>query len=223
MSSPLGILGGTFDPVHFGHLRPALELLEGLELDAIRLIPCGIPPHRQVPIAGAEQRLAMLRLAVEGVEGLEVDERELKRAGPSYMVDTLLSLREEVGEQPLCLILGLDAFLGLDSWHQWERILDLCHLVVAHRPGWTLHEGISGPIQQLLNRRQIRDREGICREKAGMILFQAVTQLDISATSIRNRLAQGQQVRYLLPDPVLEYIEQQGLYQEKVNEYRAVK
>lgn len=223
MSAALGILGGTFDPIHYGHLRPALELLEGLGLAAIHFVPCAIPPHRHLPVASAEQRLAMVRLALEGVAGLQADDRELHRSGPSYMVDTLESLRAERGEQPLCLILGLDAFLGLDRWHRWERILELSHVVIAHRPGWKLAGQASASIQELLKMRQITDPQGLCREKAGMILFQAVTQLDISATSIRSRLAEGRQVRYLLPDPVLEYIERQGLYQEKVNEHSAVK
>ena len=132
---PIGILGGTFDPIHFGHLRSGLEVYESLEFEHIRLIPCGVPPHRELPIASNEQRLAMMRLAVEDNTKLIVDQRELQREGPSYTVDTLLELRQEFPDTPLCLIIGSDAFLGLDSWHQWKKIPQLAHLrlLVVHQ------------------------------------------------------------------------------------------
>ena len=129
------ILGGTFDPVHFGHLRPALDVQQALGIEKVRLVPCGLPAHRARPGLSASQRLELLRLAIEAEDGLAIDCRELQRDGPSYMVDTLESLRAEAGEQPVCLALGVDALAGLESWYRWRDILSLCHLVVMQRPG----------------------------------------------------------------------------------------
>lgn len=151
----IGLLGGTFDPIHFGHLRPALELYETLDLEQLRIIPCGTPPHRDPPCANGEQRLAMLRLALAGQPGLVIDPRELQRPGPSYMVDTLISLREELGDVPLALIIGMDAFHGLERWHRWRELVDLCHLIVIHRPGW--QEPAEGELANLLTTRQTGD------------------------------------------------------------------
>ncbi len=131
----IGLFGGTFDPIHYGHLRPLWEVKEALKFDQLRLIPSFIPPHRGKPGASAKQRLEMLRLAVADVPDYEVDERELQRGGPSYTVETLQSLRNELGDQPLCWVMGLDAFLGLASWYQWRRITELAHIVVTQRPG----------------------------------------------------------------------------------------
>jgi nicotinate-nucleotide adenylyltransferase len=134
--SPMGILGGTFDPVHYGHLRTAYELMEAVDFAEVRFLPAGIPPHRDAPHADAPTRLAMVRAAIEGEPRFIVDDRELRREGPSYSVDTLLDLRAEHPHRSLCLMVGMDAFLGLPQWHQWRRILQLAHIVVAHRPGW---------------------------------------------------------------------------------------
>lgn len=215
---PIGILGGTFDPIHFGHLRSGLEVYESLEFEHIRLIPCGVPPHRELPIASNEQRLAMMRLAVEDNTKLIVDQRELQREGPSYTVDTLLELRQEFPDTPLCLIIGSDAFLGLDSWHQWKKIPQLAHLVVVHRPGWTLSDipaqnnSISKPIAQLLSKRHILEANRLSEQPAGLILFYEVTQMGISSTRIRKLIGLGKSPRYLLPDGVLTYIRQEGIY-----------
>lgn len=211
--APIGVFGGTFDPVHFGHLRSALELLEQLSLQHILLIPSAVPPHRDVPYATAEQRLAMLRLAVEGQPGLLVDEREIRRTGPSYMIDTLDSLRAELGETPLCLILGVDAFLGLPGWHKWQKLLELAHIVVAHRPGWQLDKSRMPQIlQQAVQGRWVTDGQALCSKPAGSVLLQGVTQLDISATEIRERIAEGKSANYLLPAQVWQYIQKQDLY-----------
>ena len=134
--NPIGIFGGTFDPIHYGHLRTAFELLQALRLGELRFMPAGNPPHREQPMASAEQRVAMVRAATAGQPGFTVDDRETRREGPSYSVDTLAGLRAEHPTRPLCLIVGMDAFLGLPKWHQWQDILKLAHLVVAHRPGW---------------------------------------------------------------------------------------
>jgi nicotinate-nucleotide adenylyltransferase len=211
--APIGVFGGTFDPIHFGHLRPALELLEQLSLQRLYLIPSAVPPHRDEPHATARQRLAMLRLAVEGQPGFVVDERELLRSGPSYTVDTLESLRAEVGDTPLCLLLGVDAFLGLPEWHQWPRLLELAHIVVAHRPGWRLEEASMPPaLRRVVAGRWLADAAALRAAVSGGVLLQGVTQLDISATGIRERIAAGKSANYLLPAKVWQYIQEQDLY-----------
>ena len=212
MTRPVGIFGGTFDPVHFGHLRPALELLETLELEALRMLPCSIPPHRETPQASSEQRLAMLRLAIDKQPGLVIDERELHRPGPSYMVDTLTSLRKELGDTPLCLLLGMDAFIGLEQWHQWQHLIELAHIVVAHRPGWDLNDHPQSAVATLWQERGVSSVDELAQRAAGGVCFQAVSQLEISATDIRERARQGKSLRYLMPDAVCEFIEDEGLY-----------
>jgi nicotinate-nucleotide adenylyltransferase len=212
---PIGVFGGTFDPVHFGHLRPALELMEALSLEQVHLIPCAIPPHRDIPRAEETHRLEMLRRAVAGQPGFVVDERELRRGGVSYMVDTLASLRDEFGERPLCLLLGMDAFLQLHRWHRWTEIPELAHVVATHRPGWELDSvSVAGPMAELLAQRRVARAETLSSEPAGRILLQSVTQLDISATAIRRAVCEGRSARYLTRDAVLEYIAEHDLYQQ---------
>ncbi len=211
---PIGIFGGTFDPVHFAHLRVALELKEQLGLASVHFIPCHIPPHRGQPHANSEQRRTMLELALADEPGLLCDTRELQRAGPSYTVDTLHSLREEYGpEQPLCLVIGADAFVGLPSWYHWQELVRLAHIVVAHRPGWQLDEAaLDAPLRQLLQQHSLGAAAGLRQAPAGGVLAQAVTQLAISATDIRQRVAAGRSASYLLPQSVWHYIQQQNLY-----------
>jgi len=206
----IGIYGGTFDPVHFGHLRPALEVQQALGLNEVRFIPAGQPPHRDMPHATAAQRLAMLRAAIDAQPGFVVDEREVQRAGPSYMVDTLASLRTELGALPLCLMLGYDAFLGLPSWHEWHRLPELAHLVVTHRPGWN-HDNLGAELHSLVKRHAMTATQ-LPQAPAGGVTFVEVTQLDISATRIREQVCAGQDIRYLLPEPVYEMIREQKLY-----------
>lgn len=206
----IGILGGTFDPVHNGHLRIALELLQEVPLDEVRFIPCHIPPHRGGPVASARERLAMLELAVAGQPGFVVDKRELERPGLSYMVDTLASLREECGNKPLCLIMGRDAFNGLDTWHCWRRLLDLSHIIVAYRPD--VSEPLSPAIAGLLKTRQETDPQVLRRHPAGSILMWQVTRLAISATRIRKLVEAGRSPRYLVPDGVWSYLQKESLY-----------
>lgn len=208
----LGILGGTFDPVHFGHLRPALDVAEKLKLDEIRLIPCGQPPHRQQPVATALQRLSMLRAAVVNQPVFNVDDRELRREGPSYMVDTLLSLKDDFPDQSLCLILGWDAFIGLESWHQWQDIFGLANIVVTHRPGWSMDQINSKSELGKTVAQRLVDAEELENYNAGKIAFVPVTQLDISATRIREQLRQGQSVSCLLPEMVEQLIINQHIY-----------
>ncbi len=205
----IGILGGTFDPIHFGHLRPALEVMAYLELREVRFIPCHIPPHRRTPLASGAQRCAMVERAIAGQAGFMLDQRELARSGPSYSVDTLHSVRAECGPgEPLCLLMGMDAFAGLRSWYRWEAVLSLAHIVVAHRPGHLASCELEDWVSAVHTQHPAHLRE--C--PAGRVLFHAVTQMDISASTIRHLLAQGHNPRYLLPDAVLDYIAAQGLY-----------
>lgn len=206
----IGILGGTFDPVHCGHLRLAVEMREQLGLDAVRLVPAGSPPHRASPRASAKARLHMLEAAIAGAEGLYIDGREFERGGWSYMVDTLSSLRTSFPEDALCLILGMDAFCGLESWHQWQRLLQLAHLGVANRPG--MHPPEEGQVADLLRRARIDDPAQLRRRKAGCIVLCNIPAMEISGTQIRALIDRGRSVRYLVPDSVFDIIMMDGIY-----------
>ncbi len=207
----IGILGGTFDPIHFGHLRPALEVRQGLGLDEVRLIPLRDPPHRGRPRADAGQRLQMVRLAAADQAGFVVDDRELRREGLSYTLDTLRSLRGDLDEGGhICILLGSDALLGFPDWHEPDEVLKLAHLIVMHRPG----ADVSGEpaLQALLAQHRTRDPGRLRDQAAGAILFHPVTQLEISATKIRRLVRSGRSARYLLPDVVLDLIVRWRLY-----------
>ncbi|WP_293646064.1 nicotinate-nucleotide adenylyltransferase [Thiolapillus sp.] len=197
----IGIFGGTFDPIHNGHLRTALDVYEALALDELRFIPLGRAVHRDQPQTPAATRLAMLQAAIGGQAGFTVDERELNLSRPSYSVHTLQSLRAELGnEVPLCLLMGRDAFLGFADWRQPEKILQLAHLVVMDRPGHGLPE--AGALHDLMQGRVTREVSDLRGAPGGYILFQPVTRLDISSSDIRARLAQGRSVRWLVPETV---------------------
>ncbi|QSA98654.1 nicotinate-nucleotide adenylyltransferase [Methylococcus sp. EFPC2] len=209
----IGIYGGTFDPVHYGHLRTGLEVKEALGLDELRFLPCREPPHRAVPGATPEQRLAMLKLALTGAEpGLRVDTRELERPGPSYMIDTLASLRAESAGRPLCLVLGIDAFRGLPAWHRWQELTEFAHVVVMRRPDVEADEPDAG-LEDWVNRHVTRCGEDLRRRPAGLVHFIRVSQIAISATAVRALVHAGGNPRYLLPDSVLDYMREQRLYQ----------
>jgi nicotinate-nucleotide adenylyltransferase len=203
----IGILGGTFDPIHYGHLRTALEVSQGLGLKEIRFIPLRHPPHRERPHSSPHQRLAMAEMATATEPAFRVDQRELRRNGRSYTVDTLHSLRRELGDQPLCLLLGSDAFRGFRDWHQPELILEMAHIVVMQRPG----EGSPAHYAE----RVVESADPMRSLPGGHILFQPVTQLQISSTAIREMLRTGRSPKYLLPDPVLAFIQEQGLYKAR--------
>jgi nicotinate-nucleotide adenylyltransferase len=206
----IGVLGGTFDPVHIGHLRSALEVADALALDDLRLTPNFRPPHRDTPQVSPEQRLAMVRSAVSGVAPLSVDDREMCRDKPSYTIDTLELMRAELAPQDqLFLLLGWDAFCGLPAWHRWEELLLHCHILVLQRP-----DADSEPpdaLRNLLAARAVSDPQTLTGP-AGQIAFVWQTPLSVSATQIRQLLASGKSVRYLVPDAVLAYIEAHGLY-----------
>ncbi|CAL1240355.1 nicotinate-nucleotide adenylyltransferase [Candidatus Methylocalor cossyra] len=207
----IGLYGGTFDPVHYGHLRTALEVKEAVGLAEVRFIPCREPPHRRAPAASPEQRLALLRAALaDGEPGFRIDTRELERPGPSYTADTLMSLREELGEAPLALIVGLDAFLELHHWHRWRELFERAHLLVMQRPG--PEPELPAELDAALRQRFSADPAALRRHPAGCIHFVPVTQLAISATQIRAAIAAGASPRYLLPDSVWRAIRELGLY-----------
>lgn len=207
---PIGIFGGTFDPIHYGHLRTAFELLQILDFEEVRFLPCGDPPHRGVTFASAALRLAMVRAATRDEPGFLVDDRELHRDGPSYSIDTLESLRAEFPDRSLCLITGMDAFLGLPTWHRWDEILDFAHIVVAHRPGWRAPG--DGELGELLARRRARSARDLHETLLGSVYIHAVTQLEIASTEIRRLVADGHDPRYLMPDAVREAIRESSCY-----------
>src|SRR3954451_20627758 len=212
----IGILGGTFNPIHYAHLRLAEELADTLSLQSVRVIPASIPPHREAPRVSETHRLAMVRLACAGNERLEVDERECRRAGPSYTVDTLRELRGELGpQQPLCLLMGVDAFVALTTWSRWEQLFDLAHIAIARRPGFILDPGgLPPPLAHELETRRTDVLSQLNMRPAGLLAICTITALDISGTAIRASIAQGGSPRYLLPDSVLDYIRQHQLYKD---------
>ena len=224
MRRKIGIFGGTFDPVHIGHLRLALELKQQLGLDEMRLLPCHRPPHRAAPQVSSGQRVEMLHLALQSCPDLLLDERELQRDKPSYTVDTLREVRAEVGEEvSLVLCMGEDAFAGLPGWHCWRELLGLAHIVVVARPGWTLAEtgkigearepGAAGELRELLLKHQC-DAESLACAAAGAIVLQAPRLLAISSSEIRQQIKAGESAQFLVSDAVWEFITQHNLYSE---------
>ncbi|PJG59191.1 nicotinate-nucleotide adenylyltransferase [Aeromonas cavernicola] len=210
LTAPIGLLGGTFDPIHIGHLRPAIEVRDAIGLAEVRLIPNHIPPHRANPFCSSEQRLAMVRLAAAENRHFVVDERELLRDKPSYTIDTLVELRQELPETPLCFLMGMDSLLGLPSWHRWQELLGYAHLVVSVRPGW--QPDYPAEVAQLLARHHTTDASALHRCLAGHVWLADNQPIDLSATRLRALLDAGQDARYLLPESVAHYIDQQGLY-----------
>ncbi len=215
LPAPIGIFGGTFDPIHFGHLRLAEEMAESLALDTVRFIPAGQPPHRGQPQTAAEHRLAMVRLAVANNPRFVVDTREITRNALSFTIDTLLALRQELpANQAVCLLLGADAFLGLSHWHRWQELFALTHIAVAHRPGFpqdAWQQAMPESLRHAFDARRCSASD-LHKSPAGKILTQPITALDISATHIRDTLQAGRNPRYLLPDVVLDYIHTHQLY-----------
>lgn len=214
LSEPLGLFGGTFDPVHYGHLRLAEEAIAHLALGGVRWIPAGQPPHRGTPQVTASQRLAMVRCATAGNPRFSVDAGEVEAATPSYTVHTLERLRAELGEQQqLVLLVGADAFAGLATWHRWRDIFGLAHVAVSHRPGFPVETAsLPHELATEFNDRRLTDVGALRASPAGGIATFAMTQLAISATQIRKLLANGLSARYLLPDDVLDYIQLHSLY-----------
>ena len=215
MSEPIGLFGGTFDPIHYGHLRTAFELWQALKLAQVRFLPTGNPPHREAPLTTPELRVQMVSAAIAGISAFVVDDRELRRRGMSYSVDTLTELRAEFPDRSLCLMVGMDAFLGLPTWHRWREIFDLAHVVVAHRPGWKAP--MTGPLGEVMVDRGTGGIRDLHTALAGRIYVHAVTQLEISSTDLRQLILSGKDLRYLVPDAVRELILSTGCYSQHSN------
>ena len=206
----LGLFGGTFDPVHNGHLRMALELKQRLRFDDMRLLPCHQPPHRDAPTRSSDDRAAMVELAIADCDLLGIDRRELDRDKPSYTIDTLTELRRELGDEvSLCWCVGMDSLVNLPSWHRWQELLALAHLVVITRPGWQLPT--QGAVAQWLEK-HIAEPQQLAQSRAGAVVICEMSQLDISATDIRQMIAEGHSAQFLMPEVVWRYIQDNDLY-----------
>ncbi|VAW72155.1 Nicotinate-nucleotide adenylyltransferase [hydrothermal vent metagenome] len=224
----IGVFGGTFDPVHNGHLRIALDVLDQLPLSCVHFIPCKTPVHRDKPMLAPEQRLHLLTLAIQDQVKFVADDRELRRESSSYMIDTLGSLRDEFPEQPLLLMIGADAFAQFDQWHRWQDILTQAHLVLMQRPGLNQSyapESYSAVLAEELRQRMVGPamdsphkisgnlHQLLAKKSAGSIICVPVTQLEISASEIRKKLKMGQGIDYLLPESVQKEVLNQNYYQ----------
>ena len=215
MASAIGLFGGTFDPIHFGHLRLATELAEAFRLEQVLFVPNGLPYHRgRSAHATDEQRLTMLKLATGRDARFGVDERELRREGPTYTYDTLLELRRERGpDVPLVFLLGSDAFSRIDTWHRWTELFDLAHFAVAIRAddqNW-FAKGPGAFPKEVWPRITLNLRE-LVGAPAGRVMTFSMTPLSISSTAIRAAASEGSSIRYLTPDPVVEYIRSHRIY-----------
>ena len=208
----IGVFGGTFDPIHVGHLRTAHECRIRLGLAEVRFIPNSVPPHREPALASAATRLQMVEAAVAGIDGFTVDSRELDRDGPSYTIDTLRELRRDFPDATLCLILGLDAFLTLPSWREWRSLFDLAHLIIARRPGGQI--ALEQELRETVGQRVVQSVDALRARGSGCLLAIEVTQLDISSTALRASIAAGVSPAYLVPDAVWEVMRETGIYSE---------
>lgn len=209
----VGLLGGTFNPIHYGHLRAAQELADILNFDEVRFIPSANPPHKIAPEVSAKHRAAMVQLALSDNEIFKLDTRELVRTGASYTFDTLISLREELGENvSLCWIMGSDAFVKLNTWHRWKEMLNHCHIILVERPNTEKQPALADELATFLQDNYTENVDDLHEKSAGYIHMQAITPLDISATKIRAALKIGQSARYLMSDKVIEYITKHQLY-----------
>ena len=206
----IGFLGGTFDPIHFGHLRPALEIQQALNLQSLYLLPNYIAPHKEKTLASTEQRIEMVKLAIKETPELQLNTQELLRSTPSYTIDTLKLLRQQYPDTPICFIMGMDSLIHFNSWYQYQEILNYCHIVVSHRPGWdpTFNDVVS----ELLSKHQIQNPALLHDALAGFIYFQSTSQLAISSSQIRNLLAAKRSINFLTPQSVCTYIKEQHCY-----------
>jgi nicotinate-nucleotide adenylyltransferase len=209
-----GLLGGTFNPIHFGHLRMAQELAEALQLSEVRFIPSANPPHRTAPEVSATHRTEMVKIAISDNPLFKLDECELLRDGSSYTIDTLISMREELGPKTaICLFMGSDAFIKLDTWHRWQELLNFCHIVLVQRPSISPDQPKLPEIVGILLRSHYTENSlDLATKSAGFIHMQKITALDISSTAIREMFRHGAIPRYLVPEAVISYIKQHQLY-----------
>lgn len=212
----IGIFGGTFDPIHYGHLRAAEEIAEMAGLREIRFLPAAIPRLRHPPVATIGHRVAMVRHAIQGNSRFILDEREVHRHGLSYSIDSLRELKRELGESAiLCFVTGADAFVKLPEWHSWRELFGLCHFIIAARPGHALmsnRDMLPRELEEECAQRWVSDANALGNAPGGFIFIAPTTLLDISATHIRARIAAGKSIRYLTPDTILDYISANHLY-----------
>jgi nicotinate-nucleotide adenylyltransferase len=215
-SSFIGIFGGTFDPIHYGHLRIAEEIVETINLREMRFVPAGMPRLRSAPVASPQHRAAMVHAAIQNNPRFVLDEREARRPGTSYSVESLRELRQEMGKNvTLCFIMGADAFMRLSEWHSWRELFRLCHIIIAARPSHALatnHDVLPQELREECAQRWVSSAGGLAGTSNGLIYIAPTTLLDISATAIRTRIGAKSSVRYLLPDAVVDYIETNHLY-----------
>lgn len=206
----IGILGGTFNPVHFGHLRTALSAQQDFSLDEVRLIPCNHPVHKKEPEVAVRHRIAMLHKAVKAEKRLVVDVRELIRPGPSYMIETLESLRAEYQNDRLFLLLGADAFNKLEDWKDWQKIFELAHIIVITRPGWEINP--SALIIEYCEHSSVSCFSDMCKSQNGNVLTYSFIPLMIASSEIRKLLKEKKSVRDFMPNKVIKYIKKHQLY-----------
>ena len=209
----IGLLGGTFNPIHLGHLRMAQELADALNLDEVRFIPSATPPHKDAPELSAIQRAEMVRIAIADNPLFKLDMRELERIGASYTIDTLVSLRSELGTSvALCLIMGSDAFIQLNTWARWQELLNYCHIILVQRPNMPKQPNLAIELATLLEENYTESIADLSQNPAGYMHMQAITALDISSTVIRAKLKINHSIRYLVTESVLKYINLNDLY-----------
>ena len=220
MMERIGIMGGMFDPVHIGHIKVAVAAQKVLQLDQVRLVPCGIPNHREQALCSSLQRLDMLQLAVSSYPQLKVDDRELNRPGISYTYDTLLSLRKEFQDSGLYFILGIDAFASLHQWHRWQELFDLCHFVVIERPGFTgvLSEELGRQMQQ----RRVADVTELLDRQSGLVFDMEGLDSPVSSSMVRDHIANNYSLDHLLDPAVASYLERHQLYRKAFTNHREI-
>jgi nicotinate-nucleotide adenylyltransferase len=215
-----GIFGGTFDPIHYGHLRMAEEIAEMTRLGEMHIVPAAAPRLRCPPVATVQHRVAMVGLAIQGNPRFVLDEREVRRGGASYSIDSLRELKQELGESViLCFVIGADAFMRLPEWHSWRELFGLCHFIIATRPGHALMtdlDALPPALKEECAPRWVSGADELGHGSGGLIFIAPTTLLDISSTCIREHIATGKSIRYLLPDATLNYIATNRLYSKEI-------
>ncbi|WP_231870766.1 nicotinate-nucleotide adenylyltransferase [Marinomonas aquimarina] len=205
------VMGGTFDPIHHGHLRSAVDILDYFQFKTLRLIPCYQPVHKGEPSVSAEQRLKMVELGIQADTRLSVDAREILREGRSYSIDTLIQLREELGqEESLIMVVGMDSFLSLPTWARWQELLDVAHILVISRPGW--EPDFISTLESFYEKHRAESAAELQCAPAGKIWMQSFTPLAISSSQVRNLCRKNASIAYLVPETIQRFIEAHSLY-----------
>ena len=212
----VGIFGGTFDPIHYGHLRVAEEIVDAIGLDKMYFVPAGIPRLRRIPVVSPQHRAEIIRIAIKNNPAFVLDKREIYRDGVSASIDSMREFKQEFGgEVSLCFVIGVDAFVKLEEWNSWREFFDLCHFIVSTRPGYvfnSINELLPKELQKECSQRWVSSADSLRNTTSGLIFIETTTMLDISATNIRAHIASGKSVRYLVPDIVVSYISENKLY-----------